>query len=284
MESVWIVIIASLVAVNCSLWGSYLVLRKNTMISDAIAHSVLPGIFFAFLITGSKSPFFLILGAGTIGLGATFLMEFLEKKIKISLDASIGLNFTWLFALGVILISLYSKKVDLDPDCVLYGEIAYAPMDVFTTNSGINLGPRALYVMLCMLILSLSFISIFYKELYITTFDSAFADSIGYRSSKWHYAIMAGTSFTTVAAFEVVGVALVVALIVTPAATAYLLTTKLPTMLALASLFGVIASIGGYTLAVLVNGSIAGAIATFAGAIFFLVFIYKKLFKTKRIL
>ncbi|MEL7065737.1 MAG: metal ABC transporter permease, partial [Bacteroidota bacterium] len=129
MEAVWIILVASLAAINCSLIGTYLVLRKMAMMGDAIAHAVLPGIVVAFLLVGSKTSFVILLGAGSVGVIATLLIEFLHRSVRLQSDASIGINFTWLFALGVILISFFSKKIDLDPDCILYGEIAYVPLD-----------------------------------------------------------------------------------------------------------------------------------------------------------
>ena len=123
-----------------------------------------------------------------------------------------------------------------------------------------------------MLLINLGFILLCYKELFITNFDPAFARSIRIRTGLWHYLLMGATSFTTVAAFEVVGAILVVALLVAPPATAYLLTQRLHKMLLVASLLGVLTAIGGYYLAILVNGSIAGAMATMAGCLFLATF------------
>ena len=272
METLWIILIASLAAINCSLIGSYLVLRKMAMMGDAISHAVLPGIVIAFLLAGSKTPWVVLLGAGSVGILATLLISFLHSKVKLQADASIGINFTWLFALGIILISLFSRKVDLDPDCILYGEIAYAPLDSWVGPGGIDMGPRAVSILFAMLLINLAFIVCNYKELAITTFDPAFASSIGMRTTLWHYLLMGATSFTTVAAFEVVGAILVVALLVAPPATAYLLTQRLHNMLIVAALVGVLTAVGGYYLAILVNGSIAGAMATTAGCLFLAIF------------
>ncbi len=276
METVWVIIIASLVAINCSLIGSYLVLRKLAMMGDAIAHSVLPGIVIAFLLAGSRTSLVVLIGAGSVGIVATLLMEFLHGQVRLQPDAAIGVNFTWLFALGIILISLFSKKIDLDPDCILYGEIAYAPLDTWVGPGGIDLGPRAVYILAVLLLANLSFILISYKELSITTFDPAFSTSIGMNTTLWHYLLMGATSFTTVAAFEVVGAILVVALLVVPPATAYLLTQRLHNMLGIASLVGILTALGGYYLAVWVNGSIAGAMATTAGFFFLVTFLVQQ--------
>lgn len=275
MESFWIILSTSLAAVNCSLIGCYLILRRAAMMGDAISHAVLPGIVIAVLLTGARSSLVILVGAGSLGILATMLMEFLHKAARVQLDASIGINFTWLFAIGVILISFFSHKVDLDPDCILYGEVAYIPLDLWITSSGINLGPRSVYILALMLVCNLCFILLSYKELKVTAFDPAFANTIGINTAVWHYLLMGATSFTTVATFEVAGAILVVALLVTPPATAYLLTQRLDRMLLLAALLSIGAALGGYYLAVWVNGAIAGAMATVAGGIFLAVWQFK---------
>jgi manganese/zinc/iron transport system permease protein len=244
------------------------------MVGDAISHAVLPGIVLAFLISGSRDSVTMLLGAGLIGILTTFMIEFFHKKAKLQTDASIGVTFTWLFAVGVVLISLFAGKVDLDQDCVLYGEIAYVPLDVVITADGTNIGPRAPYIMGTILILVLLFIIIFYKELFLTTFDPAFASAVGISTTLWHYLLMSAVSATTVASFESVGAILVVALLIAPAATAYLITDNFKWMLVIASATGILSSISGYYLAVWLDGSIAGAIAALTGVFFGLALIF----------
>ena len=276
MAAIWIMLVASLAAINCSLIGTYLVLRKVAMMGDAIAHAVLPGIVLAFFFAGSRNTLVVLLGAGSMGVLATFLIEFLHRKVRVQSDAAIGINFTWLFALGIILISLFGRRIDLDPSCIMYGEIAYVPLDTWVGPGGISLGPRAFYVLAVVLLANLGFVLLCYKELSVTTFDPEFAAAIGMHTTLWHYALMSVTSLTIVAAFEVVGAILVVALLVAPPATAYLLTQRLSRMLAIASLVGVLTAVGGYYLALWVNGSIAGAMATMAGCIFLVVFLVQQ--------
>jgi len=238
------------------------------MVGDAISHSVLPGIVLAFLISGSRDSITMLIGAGVLGILSTFLIEFFHRKGKLQTDASIGVTFTWLFAIGVILVSVYAGQVDVDQDCVLYGEIAYVPLDVWITEDGTNLGPRAVYISGTILLIVIAFIGLGYKELFITTFDPALSAALGISTTLWHYLLMGAVSLTTVASFESVGAILVVALLVTPASTAYLLTNDFKKMLYLSSFFGILISIGGYYLAVWLNGSIAGAMATTGGIIF----------------
>jgi len=274
MNDLYIILTASLVASCCALLGSFLILRKMAMVGDAISHAVLPGIVIAFLISGSRDSFTMLIGAGLIGVFTTFLIEFLHKKARLQTDASIGVTFTWLFAVGVVLISLFAGKVDLDQDCVLYGEIAYVPLDVVITPSGDNLGPRALYIMCVILVLIILFVTLGYKELFLTTFDPAYATAIGISTTLWHYLLMGAVSATTVASFESVGAILVVALLIAPAATAYLLTDNFKWMLFLACIAGILSSISGYYLAVWLDGSIAGAIAAMSGVFFALAMIF----------
>ena len=282
----YIILAGSLVAISCGLVGTYLVLRQMAMVADAISHAVLPGIVIAFFISGSRDSAPMLLGAGALGLFTTFLIEFFHKKGNLQTDASIGVTFTWLFALGVILISAFAGKVDLDQDCVLYGEIAYVPIDLWITESGTIMGPRVLYVSGFVLLLIIAFIVVGYKELFLTTFDPAYAAIIGINTTLWHYLLMGAVSLTTVASFESVGAILVVALLIAPPATAYLLTEDLKKMLLYTCIIGVIISILGYYLAASIDGSIAGAMSTVAGLIFLVVFLFSPTqglaFKNKR--
>lgn len=267
MDAFWIILTGSLAAIACSLLGCFLVLRHMALVGDAISHAVLPGIVLAFLLTGSRNTLPMLIGAGALGVFTTFAIEFLHRSGRLQTDASIGVSFTALFALGVVLLSAFAGQVDLDQDCVLYGEIAYTPLDVLAVGN-INLGPRAVWVLGGVMLLVILFIAVGYKELVVTTFDPAYAVAIGIGTTVWHYALMGMVSLTTVAAFESVGAILVVALLVVPPATAQLLTRKLKPMLMLASALGVVTAVSGYALAVWVDGSIAGAMATVAGALF----------------
>lgn len=274
MNAFYIIITGSIVAASCALLGCYLVLRKMALIGDAISHAVLPGIVLAYFISGGRDSVVMIFGAGMVGMLTTFLIEFLHRKARLQEDASIGVIFTTLFALGVILISYYAENVDLDQDCVLYGEIALIPLDQWTLASGLEIGPRVMWVALMVLLAIVLFIYLGYKELFLTTFDPAFAASIGISVTLWHYLLMGMVSFATVASFEAVGAILVVAFLVAPAATAYLLTDNFNKMLLYAILVGVIAAIGGYYLALMLNASIAGGMSTVVGLEFLLVLLF----------
>lgn len=274
MDAIYIILVGSIVAITCGILGCFLILRKMAMVGDAISHAVLPGIVIAFLISGSRDSFIMLIGAGIIGVLTTFLIEFFHKKGNLQADASIGVTFTWLFALGVILISFFAGEVDLDQDCVLHGEIAYVPLDLWVSDSGIIYGPRSLYISSFVLVIVLIFVIVGYKELYLTTFDPAFASAIGISTSLWHYLLMSSVSLTTVASFESVGAILVVSLLIAPAATAYLLTENFKFMLVITTIIGILISISGYYLASYLNGSIAGAMSAMAGVIFVISFLF----------
>ncbi len=269
----YIILTGSLVAASCALLGCFLILRRMAMVGDAISHAVLPGIVIAYLFSGSRDSLTLLPGAVAVGLFSTFLIEFFHTKGKLQSDASIGVTFTWLFAVGVILLSLFAGQIDLDQECVLYGEIAFVPLDLWITAGGTNLGPRAPYVIAVVLLLILAVIVFAYRQLQLTTFDPAFAAAIGLSTLGWHYILMSMVSVVTVASFELVGAILVVAFLVVPAATAYLLTHNLKQMLWLAAFAGILSAIGGYYVAVWLDGSIAGAMAGVAGLLFVLAFL-----------
>lgn len=254
-----------LVAIPCALLGTFLVLRKTVMIGDAISHAVLPGIVIAYLITDSFDSVTMLIGAAVMGFITTFLVEFFNKKGNLQADASIGVTFTGLFALGVILISVNAGGVDLDQDCVLYGEIG-------TTALGPQFAgvPTPIWFLGVVTLIVIAFIALGYKELMATTFDPSHAAAIGIAVVVWHYALMGVVSFVTVASFESVGAILVVAFLVAPAATAYLLTDSLKRMLIIAVLVGVGSSISGYYVGMLFNSSISAAMATMSGVFFVL--------------
>jgi manganese/zinc/iron transport system permease protein len=281
MSDFYIILTGTLVAIACGILGCFLILRKMAMVGDAISHAILPGIVLAFLWSGSRDSVTMLLGAGTLGVLTTIIIEFLHKKGKLQTDASIGVTFTWLFALGVILISAYTGQVDLDQECVLYGEIAYVPLDTIILSSGRDIGPKALYLIGSVLVFVILFVSIGFRQLKITSFDPEYAVALGISATFWNYLLMAFVSFTTVASFESVGAILVVAFLIAPAATAYLISKKLKTMILLTCLIGLLSAILGYYLAAALNASIAGAMATVCGLIFVIVFVYVQIINKK---
>lgn len=273
MTTFWIILTACLASAACAMVGTYLVLRKQAMLSDAISHAVLPGIAIAFILTASRNTFPMLLGASAFGLLTVYLTEKLQERGRLMNDASMGIVFTTLFAIGVIIITLFAGSVDLDHECILFGEIAFVPWDLWFF-AGMNMGPRPVWILGMVLVLNLVFILSCYKELKIYAFDRQLAVSMGIPVAYIHYGLMGTVSFSTIASFESVGAILVVALIIVPPATAYLLTRRLSVMLVLAVSIGVLSSLTGYYLAYLTNTSIAGAIAVMTGVFFGLALLF----------
>jgi len=259
---------ASMIAISCGLLGVFMMLRKMSMTGDAISHAVLPGIVIGYFISGSQRGVEVIIGAGLLGILATLIIDFLRKKAKVQLDASIGITFTLLFAIGIILINLLAYKVDLDQECVLYGEIAYLPIDLWITNSGFSMGPRITWLALLNLLLVGSFIFLLFKELKLTSFDEGFGMVMGIPAGAINLALMSMVSYTTVSSFDAVGAILVVALLVVPPATAFLWTKDIKSLIKLTIGIGIGISVLGYYLAFLADSSIAGMMVTVGGAVF----------------
>ena len=259
--------VAVLAAVACALPGAFLVLRRMALIGDAISHAVLLGIVLAFFFVEDLSSPVLVLGAALTGLLTVVLVQLLERTGLVREDAAIGLVFPTLFAAGVILISRFADDVHLDIDAVLLGELAFAPFDRLAVG-GTDLGPKGLYVMGAILLLNVLCIAAFYKELKLSTFDAGLALALGLSPGLVQLLLMSLVSITAVGAFDVVGSILVVALMIAPPASAYLLTDRLLRMLVLSGLLGAASAIGGYWLAHVLDASIAGSMATVAGLLF----------------
>jgi manganese/zinc/iron transport system permease protein len=264
----------ALVASGCALLGTFLVLRKMSLVGDAISHAILPGIAIGFALTHSRNSLVMLIGAGIAGLITVWLVELLYRSRRVYEDTSIAIVFPALFALGVIFMERYAHYVDLDPDCVIYGDIEYAPLDR-AVIAGVDFGPRSLWRLGIITLLNLGFVLLCYKELKLCTFDPALAESLAYSPSRMHYLLMSAVSITTVMAFESVGAILVVAFLIVPAAAAYLLTDRLALMLVLAVVIGVVSSTTGYFVAreEVLDCSVSGAMASMAGFWFVLVWL-----------
>lgn len=262
-----IMLTAVLVSVACALPGVFLILRRLAMVADAISHAILPGIVVAYFLAHGPNlwaGFFWAAGAAVL---TVVLIEAISRTRRVHEDAAIGLVFPAMFALGTFLVARYFANLHVDTDAVLYGEIALAPFDTLVLF-GQDLGATSLWVMGGLVVLNLAFLLIFYKELKLTTFDPALAAALGFVPAALHYGLMTIVAVTTVGAFSAVGAILVVALLIVPAATAYLLTNRLPVMIGLAATAGALAGIGGYALATVINASISGSIVTVAGLLF----------------
>lgn len=268
----WILLTASLVGLSSGLIGVFLILRKMAMMSDAISHTVLLGIVLTFIITREVTGVYMVIGGIIAGLLTAFLVQLLQQ-LDVQHDASMGIVFTTLFAIGVILIATSTGNAHLDVQHALMGEITFIPFNTVTIPM---LGeiPKATLLLIIVFIIVLFFIVAFYKEWKITSFDPALAASLGIPVLLFHYLFMSLVSVTTVAAFDAVGAIMVVAMLITPAASAYLWTDRLSVMLLLSGLFGVLSAFIGYYIAAWIDTSISGSMAFATGLLFIVSFLF----------
>ncbi len=263
MDALYIILTGTLVAWLCGILGVFIVLRKLSMLGDAISHAVLPGIVIAYLISGDRSSPLLFIGAALFGVAVTVLIELLNKKASMQSDASVGTSFTLFFSVGIVLVSLLASRVDIDADCVLHGEIGLVPFDRIN-RGGVDFGPRQLWVIgISFLVVGLVLLWA-YKGLYLTSFNSEFAASLGVGIASWHYLLMSSVSLATVVSFEAVGAILVVGFLVIPPASAWLWSRRLNEMIILTLIMGFISAVAGYFLAVLLDSSIAATMCVVA--------------------
>jgi len=241
----WIVLVGILSACSCALLGNYLVLRQQSLMGDAISHAVLPGLAIAFILADSRAAWPMFLGAVVVGVLTAVLTEWITRYGKIEHGAAMGVVFSILFAIGLVLIRQAADHVDLDPGCVLYGNIVQVPLDAMVDDI-----PPAARNLGIVLALNLLFVLLFYKELKLAAFDPDLATTLGINASVMHYALMVMVATTTVANFESVGSILVIAMLIVPAATAHLLTDRLGLMILLSLVVAIASAVGGHLLAV----------------------------------
>jgi manganese/zinc/iron transport system permease protein len=244
----WIIAAGVLCAVSASLVGNFLVLRRMSLLGDAISHAVLPGLAAAFFLTGERSSLPMFVGAVAVGLATAFLTEWVHRFGEVDEGASLGVVFTSLFAVGLVMIVQAADHVDLDPGCVLYGAIELTPLDTWDV-----LGwqvPRVVVTLAAVTLVNLLYVTLFFKELKIAAFDPGLATTSGFSASLMHYSLTTLVAVTAVASFESVGNILVVAMLVTPPATARLLTDRLSTMIWLGALIAAASAVLGHVAAV----------------------------------
>ena len=239
-----ILLIAIAVSIACAIPGVFLVLRRMSMMADAITHTVFLGIVLAFFVTEDLNSPLLLVGATVVGVGTVWLTEMIHNTGLVNEDASIGIIFPLLFSIAIILVSLYSGNAHLDVDTALLGEIAFAPFDRWIVN-GTDLGPVSLWISLGVAFINLVLVMLFYKELQLSTFDPLLAGLFGFMPALIHYVLMTMVSLTVVASFQAVGAILISSLLIAPAVGARQWTNKLGTMCILAGLFGMVSAIGG---------------------------------------
>lgn len=270
-----VILLACVTALACALPGVFVVLRKNSMIVDGIAHAVLPGIIVGYWLTHNLNSPVLILGAALAGLLVVLGNEWLSDTGLLAGDAPQGLIFPALFAGGIILVSMDLQHAHLDTNAVLIGDLNLSVFPALVVN-GVNIGPQYLYTMLGVLAVNAAFIAVFYRKLKLTTFDRHFAEVLGMRTKLLNTAFMFLVSMTVVAAFKAVGAILVISLLVVPAATAQLISKRLSVMIVLTAVFAVAGAVAGFWIAYVLNTGTSAAMAVFYGIFFVAVAVIDK--------
>lgn len=230
------------VAASAALVGSFLVLRRMTMLANSLSHTILLGVVLAFLLTrsdhglaGELNIQAMLLGAFLMGILTTFLTEFLTRTVRLQEDASTGLVFTTLFAAGIILVTLLTRNAHVGTEVVM-GNVDALHID-------------DLKLILVILAMNILIFTLFFKEFKLTTFDPGLSRALGFSTLFYNYLLMTQVSATTIGAFRAVGVFMVLAFITGPVLTARLLTHDLKTLLFLAIGIGCSAAIVGVALA-----------------------------------
>ncbi len=222
-----------LAGILCPVVGTYLLVQRMALLGDVMAHSVLPGLAIAFFLQIN-----ILIGAFVSGIISAFLIAWIRSQTRIKVDAAMALIFSSFFALGVLLITLLRNKLDLDS--FLFGDIlGVTQADVIRT------------AMITLVVLVL--VRLFYKELFFYTFDRLGAQAIGLPINGIYLGLMAGVTLTIIASMQTVGVVLVVALLVGPATTAYLLVKELHQMMGLGALLGAVSSVIGMYISYYLN-------------------------------
>lgn len=243
-QAFWTIAVAAVANLACALLGCYLLLRRLSLLGDALSHAVLPGVVIGFWISGSTTSAWIFVAAVAVGLLTTFLIQLLHGFAQVAEDASMGVVFTSLFALGVVMLVKVGKRVDLDVDCVLYGLIDAVSLDTVPVL-GLEV-PRALLSLAAVLAVVVLFVALLWKELKLVSFDPRLATSMGINATVVHYLLMAVVALAIVAGFYAVGSVLVIAMLIVPAATGHLLSDRLAGMMAWAAAVAVSSAAIGY--------------------------------------
>jgi ABC-type Mn2+/Zn2+ transport system permease subunit/Mn-dependent DtxR family transcriptional regulator len=241
--------------------GCFMVLRNMSLIGDALSHAILPGIVFALMIFGySTSAFFG--GAVIAGLFSALLITWLQQKVKLKNDAAIGIIFTFMFSIGVIGISRISKSqgVHIDLKDTLFGNI-------------LTVSKEDLWLTLGMLTLVIIFVVLFYKQLFVTTFQLDIAETLGVNPKHVHYLLMLILSLCLVASLRSVGVILVVAMLITPAASALTIADRLPKVILSSAIIGMITTVTGLCISVILDAP-PGPCMAVVGTVIYLLLVF----------
>ncbi|MDP2355341.1 MAG: metal ABC transporter permease [Beijerinckiaceae bacterium] len=250
------VLAALFAACACALLGNFLVLRRQSLMSDAISHAVLPGIVIAFMLAGTRATAAMFAGAALAAFVTVISISFIKRYARLEAGAAMGVVFSIMFAAGVVLIELGgARNVDLDADCVLYGQLEHilwlAPKTFASLRDPLVWldMPRQVTTLAATFVMTLLAVSLFWKELKIASFDPQLATSLGFSAGRIDMGLMFFVGLVAVAAFESVGSILVIAMFICPAAAARVLTERLVTQVWLSQALAAVSAIAGYLLA-----------------------------------
>jgi len=245
----WIIVVGALCSIAAALLGNFLVLRRLSLMGDAISHSVLPGIAAAFLFSGTRGSVVVLIGAASMGLLTVWLTELIRRYGKVEESAAIGVVFTTLFAAGLIMIVRAGDSIDLDPSCVLYGSLEMITLDSGKIDTPLGAIPQVVLTLSVVCLLNAFFVIAFFKHWQVSTFDPLLSQAQGISPTLFQYVLASLVAVTCIASFEAVGNILVVAMLVVPASTAFLLSKRLSTMVLLSVLIGIASATTGHLLA-----------------------------------
>lgn len=271
-----VVLVAVLCAVGSSLLGPFLILRRSAMMADAISHAILPGVVVGYWVAKGNNFGWAIIGAISAALITVSLVHLLETSGRLYVGDAMGVVFPAMFALGTIMITRFFRNVHLDTDAVLLGAIEFSPFERLSWH-GRDIGAQAVYVMAGLIIVNLIFVTTFYKELKVTTFDPGVSEMMGFRPALVNWMLMFMLALTAVVAFTAVGAILTVTLLIVPAGTAYLLTNRLRELIIGAAGIAMLAAVSRFRLATALDGSVAGSISTMLGVLFLVAFVFSPL-------
>lgn len=265
----WLVAAAVFTSISCGIPGTFLVLRRMSLTGDAISHSVLPGIVIGFLVSGSLDSPWIILGAALSGWITVVIIDLVSRKTGVREDAATGVVFTAMFSIGVVLMRVFAAKIDLDPDCVLFGNLETAVHGARTIigrwdvpNIALTTGAAAFAALL--------FAIAIYHRLLATSFDPVLSRLTGQTPARIHSLLLGVTAAVVVTAFQSVGAIMAVALLVLPAATSLLVVRRLPFVLTGVVIHSILASVAGIYLATAAGFNL-GASVILSGAALFLI-------------
>ncbi len=257
------ILASSMVGVMCGMIGCFIVLRHMSMIGDALSHSILPGVYVAFLVVGYSTLGFFV-GSVIAGLITAYLITWIQQNVATKNDAAIGIVFTTMFSIGVMGISSLHTS----------GGGAHLDLKDFLFGSIFAVSNEDVLLIFMVMVYTLISIVLLYRYLFITTFQPTIASTMGISVKAVHYFLMLLLSFAVVSAMSTVGVILVVAMLITPAATALLISDRLKVVLAIAAIIGLVSSVLGMIISILVDTTPGPAMVIVAATIYFLTAVF----------